>query len=204
MKQESIETEETWKEQLKIEEEKDVNKELPNVEILLEKEVNTDMLDEDLKQAHENKNEWDCDACKKSFPFKSTLEIHKRTCRGKNICEICNSKFSNKDLYESHLFEVHEIKNKDSASSRKEELKNHIKGGYFIKAETLLLECQFCELKTLSKGNLNQHIARVHEGRSPNTCKFCGSSFKSNSIMKMTFMKTNAVFAKSYSNLVQS
>ena len=103
----------------------------------------------------------------------------------KNICEICNSKFSNKDLYESHLFEVHEIKNKDSASSRKEELKNHVKGGYFIKAETLLLECQFCELKTLSKGNLNQHIARVHEGRSPNTCKFCGSSFKSNSLMKI-------------------
>ena len=77
-----------------------------------------------------NKKEWDCDSCRKNYPFKSTLEKHKQTCRGKKltkVCEICDSIFENKGLYDSHLLEVHEIKDKKSAPARKEEFKKHIK-----------------------------------------------------------------------------
>jgi KRAB domain-containing zinc finger protein len=204
--EEAIEVVETWQDQLENNEaDKDVIKGFSNVEFIPKKEkqfdcakvVNNDKLDVHLEQVHENMNEWNCDSCKKSYPFNSTLEKHKKTCRGKKllkVCEICDSIFENKDLYELHLLEVHEIKDKKSAPAQKEEFKKHIKSpdkeksSYEKKTETLLLQCQHCELKTLSRSNLNQHIAGVHEGKSrriSNTCKFCGSSFKSNSLMKI-------------------
>ena len=96
------------------------------------------------------------------------------------ICEICNRKFSRKDILNRHIKSIHEkVQYKCSECSyvtnRKDTLKRHISE---VHLNLRLHECQYCGLKFNQSGTLQRHIQSVHSKEENFKCQLCNSSFK--------------------------
>ena len=66
-------------------------------------------------------------------------------------CDICDTKFKSRDVYDVHISSAHNVKQ---------------------------VNCEKCNLLFSKNQHLNTHIASVHEGKKPYQCDICVTSFK--------------------------
>ena len=114
--------------------------------------ANQDLLDKHILNRH---TEHECDVCKKTFPFSSTLINHKRSHTGEKPfkCDVCNKPFTtNSGLYHHK--------------------KRHTEGKAF--------QCYVCYKTFLTRSNLLSHII-IHTDEKPYQCDVCGNHFVRNS-----------------------
>jgi uncharacterized Zn-finger protein len=117
---------------------------------------------------HEEKKQFKCDECNKSFTAKSSLNGHIRAIheRKKDFkCNVCAATFSFKQSLKKHTAAIHE---------GKKSLKCH--------------RCEKCDKLFVSKQCLKRHVSTVHEGKKPFTCDECGNRFTTKSSLKAHIM----------------
>ena len=98
------------------------------------------------------------------------------------FCHQCSLQFDSKEIYSLHSKLLHKQKNikssykdglkLDKPISREEKLGSNSQidsNQYKNKA----LKCELCQYYSSHRGNLNVHIASVHEGKKPFKCEFC-------------------------------
>ncbi|KAK6628453.1 hypothetical protein RUM43_002268 [Polyplax serrata] len=111
----------------------------------------------------ENPNmKFNCDTCKKSFKFFKSLRKHKLWHKSQPeifVCDICRKN-------NIKTFEFSSLKSLNNHRNRKH--MPHAKCKF---------ECQICNKKMLSKGELNAHHQKVHDNVEV-TCGTCNKKFK--------------------------
>ena len=132
-----------------------------------------------MKEQHGMKP-WYCGPCDKRFMERQNLQFHMMSCHEnkKNFaCDICNKSFANpRQLYTHralHLgkrFLCQECGYRARSSAN---LRGHVKARH----EARQHNCPLCGKKFSSANNLKNHM-RIHTGESPYICQLCGVSFK--------------------------
>ena len=132
-----------------------------------------------MKEQHAMKP-WYCQPCDKRFMERQNLQFHMMSCHEnkKNFaCDICNKSFANpRQLYTHralHLgkrFLCQECGYRARSSAN---LRGHVKARH----EARQHDCPLCGKKFSSGNNLKNHM-RIHTGESPYSCELCGVSFK--------------------------
>ena len=132
-----------------------------------------------MKEQHSMKP-WYCQPCDKRFMERQNLQFHMMSCHEnkKNFaCDICNKSFTNpRQLYTHralHLgkrFLCQECGYRARSSAN---LRGHVKARH----EARQHNCPMCGKKFSSGNNLKNHM-RIHTGESPYICELCGVSFK--------------------------
>ena len=133
-----------------------------------------------MKEQHSMKP-WYCGPCDKRFMERQNLQFHTMSCHEENkknfACDICNKSFANpRQLYTHralHLgkrFLCQECGYRARSSAN---LRGHVKARH----EARQHNCPLCAKKFSSGNNLKNHM-RIHTGESPYLCQLCGVSFK--------------------------
>ena len=132
-----------------------------------------------MKEVHSMKP-WYCQPCDKRFMERQNLQFHMMSSHEnkKNFaCDICNKSFANpRQLYTHralHLgkrFLCQECGYRARSSAN---LRGHVKARH----EARQHNCPMCGKKFSSGNNLKNHM-RIHTGEAPYSCELCGVSFK--------------------------
>merc|ERR1711874_805478 len=132
---------------------------------------------------HEKKSTHLCTHCGKSFFSTQTLNVHINTVHLKirQHCHLCDKTYNHKAKLQLHIKKVHEKNNPRfpcpfGCKRTFLDLKDHIKTVHEKKNHGRYI-CKICNKMLCGQGNLNKHIATVHEGARPFGCEFCGRTF---------------------------
>ncbi|XP_077300953.1 uncharacterized protein LOC143921497 [Arctopsyche grandis] len=180
----NIKPEEVLLEDLKCENEYDVNSP-PN--------VNNTRVNDQMKE-----NLYKCDICSESFTHKSQLTIHKRTHGEKPYqCDICLKSFTRKCYFVQHkLIHTGAISNKCDICSKlfthKSSLTKHKKTHAMEKP----FPCDICSKSFSEKSALVIHKTYIHTVLKPYKCDICSKSFTHKS--KITIHKRSHTGEKPY------
>ena len=124
------------------------------------------------KENHSESKLYSCDQCIYGSNYSQNLKTHMETVHHNKqfACHICDYVTKWNTQYHSHMRDKHAIY-KNATKNSKCELKNSN------------FQCSSCEYSSSYKGNLNEHINRVHGGSKFN-CSICDFVTKSKQYLK--------------------
>ena len=131
-----------------------------------------------MRQKHTEKLKCDSDGCDKEFAHEESLERHKEIHSPKLACHLCDKKFVRQSYLDQHILKYH-CRNTIETSS-----------GFMLlhRTEKVIRKkncfyCPKCDYKSNVKGNLKQHIHRMHNKprnvvtEKDKHCKRCNFTF---------------------------
>ena len=115
---------------------------------------------------------------------------------GTNLfCEKCSLQFGKRIVYDIHMSFVHNIKeNKEEKlteniqdlelDSNSKKSKNKFIISDLIHEEKASHRCPICDLVSVNRMNLKQHVDSVHDGKKPHKCSICDCKFSKKDKLK--------------------
>ncbi|XP_044203525.1 zinc finger protein 665-like isoform X1 [Thunnus albacares] len=161
---------------------------------------------------HSGKKPYKCTLCGRGFTQIGNLKTHQKVHKGKSIntaalenssaqpeeaqssvetcfCHLCWTQFSEKQLLDEHMKQVHESKKQFSCTqcgkrfTYIQKLKEHEAGHKGLKS----YQCSQCDKGFQTSKGLENHM-RDHTGEKPFPCVICGKRFKQESTLRAHYV----------------